>query len=146
MAIKAEYEKRKEDLKKRYVQVQPVQRNIPTVGARVVGYDPYIEFKGDHLWYAGNCTRYVASEYDIPWTGNAATWDDQAAQHGYEVDATPREGDIYQSNEGPYGHVAIVRNVDGDTITIEEMNYQGYGVISERTVEVTDDMQFIKMQ
>lgn len=91
---------------------------------------------GSHYFYEGNCTRYVASNTTIPWGGNAGTWLDGAKSYGYEVKDTPEAGDIFVSNESSYGHTGIVKEVDYDkgVMVVEEMNYEGYGVVSKREV------------
>ena len=38
--------------------------------------------------------------------------------------------------ESRMGHVAYVTGVDGDTVTVSEMNYAGFGRVSTRTVNI----------
>ncbi len=95
--------------------------------------------------YAGNgyaygyCTWYVANQIDIPsnW-GNATTWDDRAAESGWNVSQTPKPGAIAQNDWMAYGvgHVAIVEEVsdDGSKIKISDMN----GVAGWGNVGVSD--------
>lgn len=84
----------------------------------------------------GNCTYYVAQKRQIPWTGNAGTWLNGAKSYGYETGSSPKSGAIVVTSEGSskVGHVAYVESVDGDNITVSEMNYNGFGKISTRTI------------
>lgn len=90
-------------------------------------------------WYVGNCTSYVAERYDLThadgWRGDGGEWLDRAAALGKEVSSDPKPGDIMVTGEGASGHVAIVEAVNNDgTVTVSEMNYKGYNVVSERTL------------
>lgn len=89
----------------------------------------------------GNCTYWVfamrlwaGSPIPTSW-GNANTWDDRAIQDGYEVNRTPAAGAVFQTDDGQWGHVAYVTNVDMTTgrWTISEMNAPGFNVVSTRT-------------
>ena len=92
--------------------------------------------EGSHYFYEGNCTRYVAANTTIPWSGNAGTWLEGAEEYGYEIKDVPEAGDIFVSDESAYGHTGIVKNVDFEkgTMTVEEMNYKGYGIVSQREI------------
>ncbi|TSD99388.1 CHAP domain-containing protein [Skermania sp. ID1734] len=66
-----------------------------------------------------NCTDFaafranqIAGRMVIPpgW-GNASNWANAARAVGLAVDGNPRVGDVAQSSEGFYGHVAIVAEV-----------------------------------
>ena len=84
----------------------------------------------------GNCTRFAASEHAIPWKGNAGTWLDQAEKYdNFEVSDVDN-ADMIITNESGYGHVALVRGVDKEkgVVIVEEMNYKGYGIVSEREI------------
>lgn len=81
----------------------------------------------------GNCTAFVASVLPVPDWGNANTWDDNALAQGYTVTDVPKGGAIAQSDTDYYlGHVALVTGVNGDVITVTEMNYKGLGIIDTR--------------
>ena len=61
-----------------------------------------------------------------------------AAQSGYTVNNTPKAGAVMQTTQGGYGHVAYVENVNSDgSVTVSEMNYQGVGVVSTRTISAS---------
>jgi len=87
----------------------------------------------------GNCTWYVASRRKAgAYWGNASNWLNAARSAGYETGATPYRGAIAHTAAGWAGHVALVESVNGDMVTISEMNYQGYNVISTRTVHYSE--------
>lgn len=83
----------------------------------------------------GWCTWYVAERRgDVNWRGNAGTWLNGARAAGRATGKVPAVGSIMVTNESGYGHVAVVESVNGDTITVSEMNYKGFGVVSSRTL------------
>jgi surface antigen len=73
----------------------------------------------------GYCTWYVASRRAVPgnW-GNAYTWLSAARGSGYGTGSTPRVGAVAWERGN---HVAYVESVNGDTVTVSEMNYWGGG-------------------
>ena len=89
----------------------------------------------DHF-VPGNCTWYVASKVSVPWFGNAGEWLNQAKSFDYHTGNKPEAGSILVENVGTLGHVGLVESVDvaDDTFTISEMNYEGLGVVSRRTL------------
>lgn len=98
-------------------------RNLGAGGNRNNGYP----------W--GWCTWYAAYRRQVPrnW-GNAGRWLASARASGYATGSIPKAGAIVVTNESWAGHVAYVESVQGDSITVSEMNYQGWGVISRRTI------------
>jgi surface antigen len=83
----------------------------------------------------GNCTWYAKSKRpDLPNNlGNAYSWVSQASAQGLPTGVEPRVGAIGQQGM----HVVYVESVNDDgTISISEMNYHGFGVVSTRTVPV----------
>lgn len=92
-----------------------------------------------HRFPYGYCTYYVSQRRSIPWSGNAITWLSGARAYGYATGDEPKVGAIVVTSEGGYtGHVGMVDAVNEDgTILITEMNYNGWGVISSRTVPTT---------
>ncbi len=90
--------------------------------------------KGGHRFPYGYCTWYVASKKYVPWGGNAGTWLYNAKAHGAKTGKSPKKGSIIVTTESWYGHVGIVTDVKGDKVTITEMNYRGFGVVSSRTI------------
>lgn len=92
-----------------------------------------------HKFPYGYCTWYVASKRFVPWGGNAGTWIYNAKSLGYKTGKTPRVGSIVVTTENRYyGHVALVEKVSGDTITVSEMNYVGWGKTNRRTLPTTN--------
>lgn len=87
----------------------------------------------------GNCTYYVASKRGVPpgW-GNAREWRAHALQAGWEVSARPIVGAIAWTAAGRLGHVAYVQAISGSTVTVSEMNYAGFNVVSTRSVSVSE--------
>ena len=90
--------------------------------------------KGGHKFPYGYCTWYVAQHKYVPWGGNAGTWLYHAKAYGAKTGKTPKKGAIIVTNESWYGHVGIVTDVKGDSITIKEMNYAGFAKVSSRTI------------
>lgn len=91
----------------------------------------------------GQCTWYVAQKRVVPWSGNAKDWINNAEAMGYPVcrgpQCQPKVGAIISVSGNTrlirrYGHVAYVEAVEGDWITISEMNFSGWGIKSVRTI------------
>ena len=82
----------------------------------------------------GWCTYYVASLVEVPWHGNARDWLRNAQVQGYTTGDEPLEGSIVVTSESSLGHVALVTKVNGDKVSLREMNYTGFGIVSERTI------------
>jgi surface antigen len=109
---------------------------------RAIDEEPAGEGYGGLPYAEGNCTRYAWTRRpDLPTTlGNAGTWDERAAAAGFPVDGSPQAGDVGvmepgEHHAGGYGHVFYVERVVGDgTIVISEMNWAGYGIVSQRTI------------
>lgn len=88
----------------------------------------------NHFPY-GYCTYYVAQKRTVTWSGNAGTWLTGAKAAGVDTGKTPQPGAIMVTSEGGrIGHVAYVEKIDGNKITVSEMNYKGYGIVSTRTI------------
>lgn len=100
--------------------------------------------EGDtYAW--GNCTYWAfamrlwaGNRIPTSW-GNANTWDERAIRDGYEVNKTPAVGAIMQSDEGEWGHVAYVIEVDSISgqWKVSEMNAPVFNVVSHRTFAVS---------
>lgn len=93
-----------------------------------------------HRFPWGWCTWYVASKRHVPWGGNAGTWLYHAKAYGANIGRAPRPGAIMVTGESGYGHVGIVESVKGDSFTVSEMNYKGFGVVSRRTISAKAGM------
>lgn len=98
-----------------------------SVGSKSNGY-PY-----------GWCTYYVAVRRSVPvsW-GNAGQWLNSAKRAGYATGSAPAVGSIMVTRESWWGHVAFVESVSGNSFTVAEMNYAGWGVVSRRTMSSGD--------
>lgn len=84
-------------------------------------------------WYAYNKRAQIGRPVGSFW-GNAVSWSSYARSSGYSVNNSPAVGAVMQ-NGGGYGHVAFVESVGGDgSVTISEMNYAGWNVVSSRTL------------
>jgi surface antigen len=88
----------------------------------------------------GQCTWYVASRRNVPWTGDAWMWYGGAKAMGYPEGQVPEPGAIMVTWESLiYGHVAYVEQVNADgSFVISEMNFKGWNMIDERTLHVKD--------
>lgn len=87
-------------------------------------------------WYVYERRAAIGRPVGSFW-GNATSWAGFASSAGYQVDNTPAVGAVLQSSGGwgGYGHVAFVENVDGaGNVTVREMNYAGWNVVSSRTI------------
>ncbi len=87
----------------------------------------------------GWCTWYVNYRRpDLPdGMGNANTYLSRARAAGLATGTVPRAGAVIQTNESSYGHVGIVDAVNGNSITITEMNYVGRYIVSQRTISAS---------
>lgn len=103
----------------------------------------------ENTYISGQCTSYVFEQrrqrhrpISNNW-GDAKYWAIHAQEAGYTVSNRPRANAILVSQEGRYGHVAIVEACHKHTILISEMNWQGEGVISQRVISNIGDYQYI---
>ena len=92
------------------------------------------------------CTSWVAwalhdrNGYEMKHIGHARDWSANAAALMPKVttDMNPAPGAVawwHKSHGGGYGHVAWVKSVDGDNVTIEEYNYDLKGNYHTRTIK-----------
>jgi surface antigen len=82
----------------------------------------------------GYCTWWVAQQRYVPWSGNAWQWYGNAQAYGRSVGQTPEPGAIMVTWESGYGHVAYVESVSGNSFTVSEMNYKGFGIVDTRSL------------
>ena len=86
----------------------------------------------------GYCTYYAATRRYVPTSwGDAKMWLSSAKRAGYSTGSEAVAGAIVVTSESWWGHVAYVESVDGNTITIAEMNARGWGVVSRRTLSAS---------
>lgn len=96
---------------------------------------------GPHYFPYGYCTYYVSQKRTVTWSGNAGTWLNGAKSAGLATGKNPEPGAIMVTSEGgKTGHVAYVEAVNNDTVTVSEMNYKGYGIVSSRTISATSKL------
>jgi len=83
-------------------------------------------------WYPyGQCTYFVSTQRSVGQWNNARDWTWQAKRDGWSTGSTPVVGAIGQKGN----HVVYVTSVNSDgTFSLSEMNYQGVGVVTYRTV------------
>ena len=96
----------------------------------------------DYLFYKRNCTSFVAwclnSRNGVEFTnwyggvrwGGAFNWGNAARQLGIAVDNNPAIGSVAWMSSG---HVAWVKEVNGDNVTIDEYNWNGDGLYHSYT-------------
>lgn len=127
--------KASEKLKSRSIQVQ----------AQTAVVEPQNRLNGSTAQGHGNfeygwCTWYAQNQRpDRRFSGNAADW------IVYANSRVPRVGSVAVNTyvAGGYGHVAIVRAVKGNQVFVEEMNYEGFGVISSRWTDKSEWQGYI---
>lgn len=83
----------------------------------------------------GYCTWYVKNRRpDLPNNlGNADTWTIRARAQGIPTGRTARPGAVGQQGM----HVVYVESVNGNMMTISEMNYKGWNIRSTRTTSTS---------
>lgn len=100
----------------------------------------------------GNCTWFVwywrrnnmSASYWLPTgaIGNARSWM-SSLSGSYNTGHTPAYGAVMQSTSGRYGHVAVVVGVrQGESITIQEMNYAGFNRVFQSTITWSDAIKY----
>lgn len=99
-------------------------------------------FDSSNTYTYGYCTWYVKNMRGstLPnGLGNANTWYSRAASMGMAVGSTPKAGAVGTTTRGALGHVVYVHSVNSDgTINISDMNYQGWGQVTYRTVPASE--------
>jgi surface antigen/LysM repeat protein len=90
----------------------------------------------------GNCTYYVATHKNVTWRWNANQWLRNAAAAGVSTGSKPVPGAIISfSGRGYnpyYGHVWIVKSVEGDSIIVSDMNYRKLNEVTVRKIPKND--------
>lgn len=122
-------------------QVQPVEQPVaeaPVVEEKVQDPVPTIkpetrqhpQYNSDASSYpTGQCTWGVKTV--APWVGdywgNGGQWAESAARDGFRTGNTPEVGSVASWDDGGYGHVAYVTDVDPATgyVKVLEANYNG---------------------
>ncbi|MBG9367381.1 CHAP domain-containing protein [Streptococcus mitis] len=89
---------------------------------------PTFNYNTSGSYPTGQCTWgvKVMAPWVGDWWGNAGQWAASASQSGFEVGTTPKPGAIACWNDGGYGHVALVVEVESETsIQVYESNFNG---------------------
>ncbi|MCY7202743.1 GBS Bsp-like repeat-containing protein [Streptococcus gallolyticus subsp. gallolyticus] len=96
------------------------------------------------------CTSFVAyrlrniNKFEIPKNlGNAGEWGRKAQSQGYLVNKKPAVGAVAWSTEGTYGHVAWVAAVNGNSVVVEEYNWNWDYAYHTRTMPISSYAGFI---
>jgi len=110
-------------------------------------------------FYKGQCTSFVAwclnSRNGVKFTnqyggvsrwGNAKEWGGVAESLGIEVDMNPAVGSIAWHNRNTYGHVAWVKEVSGNKVTVEEYNHVAADTFGTRTIDKSTFTGFIHIK
>lgn len=136
-----------------YVSDVADRHNRTEVGSYNYWRQVYNDTKWQHNPGAfGNCTWFVwywrrnfmSGEYWLPTgaIGNASQWIYKLGG-SYYTGRTPAYGAVMQSTSGRYGHVAVVVGVNqGQSITIQEMNYQGFNRVFQSTITWDDAIKY----
>ncbi|GAB2023871.1 hypothetical protein RyT2_29540 [Pseudolactococcus yaeyamensis] len=102
-------------------------------------------YSTSNTYAAENCTWYVKDIFKArmgDWWGNAKDWAANASREGFRVDDQPVANltiAVFAPGsagaDATYGHVAVVIDVSGDTVTVKEMNgAAGLGKTSIRVI------------
>ena len=118
-----------------------VNRSVPSASSGVRASSNWAT-PGQCTWGALNKWYQSEGYYPGGWTGNAMTWASGAASAGYTVSGTPRTRSILVMQPGVHGsssvgHVAWVTAVNGNEVTIIEMNALA-GAYNYNTRTLTD--------
>lgn len=141
--VKNDIKKLNDQIAEKKAAAEAEQKRIKELQNMFVHVTRYANGSAGNMYDAGNCTWYVKSRRpDLPNNlGNANTWYSMAAADGFSVGSKPKKGAVGTSTRGSFGHVVYVEGIslDGQTITISEMNYAG--LYSQRT-RVTSASEF----
>ena len=119
----------------------PAQPAAASASYQQATYSPRGSSAGN-TYYQGYCTWYVKERRsDLPnMLGNGGQWTANAAAQGIPTGTTPRPGAVAEQA----GHVAYVESVNGNMVTVSEMNAAaGFGAVSTRTVPASTFSSYI---
>lgn len=135
-------EELKQKVEEKRAAAEAERKRVEALKNMFVHVNRYAGNSAGNLYAPGNCTWYVKSmRPDLPNNlGNANTWYANAAAMGWNVGLTPKKGAVATTTAGALGHVAYVIGVslDGQQVTIREMNYRGLYSMNTRTVHYTE--------
>lgn len=110
---------------------------------------------GPGRFFYGQCTYWANLRYHaltglwVPWLGNADAWAYGASVNGWVVSSYPHLHAIIVlqpgvQGAGPYGHVAIVESISGNSVYTSNYNWAGnWGVLSYQTFYVGPGVSFV---
>ena len=105
--------------------------SIPTSNS-ILG-SAIIEKKPESHIGNGWCTGLVKYYRNVPWSGHARNWWQNAINAKYSVGQEPRLNAIMvEKTKYVYGHVALIIDVNENNFTVLEQNVGGRGVVSQR--------------
>ena len=105
----------------------------PAAGSPSGGGNPGFSGRSNPYPY-GQCTWYVYDQTGRGQNGNAGTWRATSSTPGVGKIMIWRAG---EQGAGSAGHVGVVIGVNGNTVTIRHMNWNGWGVVSTGTFQST---------
>ncbi|MBV8085710.1 MAG: LysM peptidoglycan-binding domain-containing protein [Chloroflexi bacterium] len=118
----------------------PITKPAVAAPSHSINWFPY----GQCTWWAANQRPDIGTRV----VGNAAAWAYSARAAGLATGVVPRVGAVvvYQpgaQGAGWVGHVAYVTSVSGNSFTISEMNFNGWGRVDTRTSWTGPGVSFI---
>lgn len=135
-------EELKTKLEEKRAAAEAEKKRLAEIKNMFVHVTRYAGNSAGNLYAPGNCTWYVKDRRpDLPNNlGNANTWYARAAAMGWNVGSTPKKGAVGTTTAGWAGHVVYVEGVslDGQYVTISEMNYGGLYSMNTRTVHFSE--------
>lgn len=140
--IKQDVESLKTEIAEKKAAAEAERKRVEELKKMFVRVNRYAGDSSGNTYAPGNCTWYAKSRRaDLPNSlGNANTWYARAAALGWNVGDLPKKGAVATSTGGKLGHVAYVEGVslDGQYVTISEMNRSGLYSMNTRTVYYTE--------
>lgn len=132
----------KDKLEEKKKAAEAERKRLEEIKRMFVRINRYGVGSAGNTYAAGNCTWYAKSRRpDLPNNlGNANTWYSRAAAQGWNVGSTAKKGAVGVDTSGWLGHVVYVEgmSIDGQWVTISEMNYRGLYSMNTRTVHYTE--------
>lgn len=135
-------EELKQKVEEKRERAEAERKRLEEIKKMFVRVTRYASDSSGNTYAPGNCTWYAKSRRpDLPNSlGNANTWYSRAAALGWNVGSAAKKGAVGVSTAGWLGHVVYVEAVslDGQSVTISEMNYRGLYSMNTRTVHVSE--------
>lgn len=135
-------EELKQKVEEKRAAAEAEKKRLAEIKNMFVHVTRYAGDSSGNLYGPGYCTWYVKNKRpDLPNNlGNANMWYANAAAMGWNVGSTPKKGAVGATTAGSLGHVVYVEgvSVDGQYVTISEMNWRGLYSMNTRTVHYTE--------